>query len=318
MAQQEKINYEGVEQKDFRNPNSKTTIAQHNDLVFSKYSMTELQHNIFLKLLTQINKDDGKFYLFKIPYSQLVGKGGRNFELVQEAVRRLDSTRVEIWIDGEWVRFPLFGLSKANPKKKYIEIKFNEDMRPYLLDLKGKYTLTYFHYISSISDVQSRRIYEFLKANEDKYEVEFKISSLKSWLGIESSYERFRDFRRYILEKAQKQLDKTDMAFNFKPVKQGRAVSKIRFIRKKRDIEIPFPVAPISVANSDDKKPTHILGNPLSSLSGREFLEVCGQFSDDEIGKILSLGKGDYNRRIFTIKGENDYDKIRSYFDDIV
>lgn len=318
MEQQERTNYEGIEQKEFRNPNSKTTIAQHNDLVFSKYSMTELQHNIFLKLLTQINKDDAKFYLFKIPYSQLVGKGGRNFELVQEAVRRLDSTRVEIWIDGEWVRFPLFGLSKANPKKRYIEIKFNEDMRPYLLDLKGKYTLTYFHYISSISDVQSRRIYEFLKANEDKYEVEFKVSSLKSWLGIESSYERFRDFRRFILEKAQQQLERTDMAFIFKPIKQGRAVSKILFKRKNKDLEIPFPVLPASSAHTFPKRTSHILKNPLSDLLGEEFLDACGEFTTEEIEKILSLGKGNYNRRIYAIKSENDYDSIRSYFNDVL
>lgn len=316
MEQQERIGYEGVEQKDFRNPNSKTTIAQHNDLVFSKYSMTELQHNIFLKLLTQINKDDEKFYLFKIPYRQLVGKGGKNFDLIQEAVRRLDSTRVEIWMDGEWVRFPLFGLSKANPKKRYIEIKFNEDMRPYLLDLKGKYTLTYFHYISSISDVQSRRIYEFLKANEDKYEVEFKVSSLKSWLGIENSYERFRDFRRFILEKAQKQLEKTDMAFTFRPVKQGRAVLKIKFIRKKRDLEIPFPILPAT--NVTNQKHNKTVDNPLSSLYGKEFLEACREFSSEEIDKILSLGKGDYNRRIFAIKSEYDYRKIRAYFDDVI
>ena len=45
------------------------------------------------------------------------------------------------------------------------------------------------------------------------------------------SYNRFPDFRRFVLEKAQSEINElTDITIEFDPIKTGRKVTSIKFI----------------------------------------------------------------------------------------
>ena len=69
----------------------------------------------------------------------------------------------------------------------------------------------------------------------------FELDELKRLLGVENvkSYDRFPDFRRKVLEKAQEEInEQTDLNIDFDTIKKGRKVIKIKFrIDEKKHIE---------------------------------------------------------------------------------
>jgi hypothetical protein len=59
------------------------------------------------------------------------------------------------------------------------------------------------------------------------------VDNLKYMLEVEKEYERYNDFKRFVILKVQKELEeKTDICFDFEEQKTGRAITHIRFIIK--------------------------------------------------------------------------------------
>ena len=56
-------------------------------------------------------------------------------------------------------------------------------------------------------------------------------------LEVPESMKRYPDFRRFVLEKAHKDINKTSFYYEWEPVKQGRTVVAIRFIFDKKAVE---------------------------------------------------------------------------------
>lgn len=76
----------------------------------------------------------------------------------------------------------------------------------------------------------SQRLFEVLKSWSSLPEAVIDLSDLFSMLDVPPSLQRYPDFRRYVLEKAHKDISgKTGLRYQWEPIKQGRAVAAIRF-----------------------------------------------------------------------------------------
>ena len=84
----------------------------------------------------------------------------------------------------------------------------------------------------------SVRIYEIMRSYVYQKDVTFEINKLKSLLAVENvkSYNNFKDFRRFVLEKAQYEINEyTDINISFEPVTKGRKVVEIIFHIKNKN-----------------------------------------------------------------------------------
>ncbi|MBF0548445.1 MAG: replication initiation protein [Candidatus Riflebacteria bacterium] len=96
----------------------------------------------------------------------------------------------------------------------------------------------------------SIKIYELLKRFENLKEAVFHLDKLKDILGVnEHEYILYGHFKSKVILVAQKELlEKTDIAFTFEEIKDGKKVSEIRFFIHKNDpkrkfLELPLPSA---------------------------------------------------------------------------
>ena len=76
----------------------------------------------------------------------------------------------------------------------------------------------------------SQRLFEVLKSWSSLPEAVIDLSDLFQMLDAPASLQRYPDFRRYVLEKAHRDITtRTGLRYEWEPIKKGRAVAAIRF-----------------------------------------------------------------------------------------
>lgn len=134
-------------------------------------------------------------------------------------------------------------LSKVRISKKsgIAHITLDKDLIPYLFDLKERYTAYQLYNILAMKSAFSVRLYELLKSYAFQGRKSYYLADLKGLLMVDNvkSYENFKDFRRRVLEPAQKEINElTDLNVDFSTVFKGRKVDEIIFsIQRKRLVE---------------------------------------------------------------------------------
>jgi plasmid replication initiation protein len=112
-----------------------------------------------------------------------------------------------------------------------IELEFSPHLKPYMLNLKGFYTKYKLHNVLSMKSKYSPRLYELLKLNEyQKKGFTVHIDELRKLFKAENIYPKYNDFKKYIILKAQEELELySDIRFEFVECKMPRQVKYINF-----------------------------------------------------------------------------------------
>lgn len=158
---------------------------------------------------------------------------GKNYADVKAVLRHLRDR--SMWLALEDGSETLVGwLAKVTTNKRtgIAKIKLDEDLVPYLFDLGQKFTQYQLYNILAMKSAFSVRMYELLKSYAFQKIKIFDIDELKRLLMVENvqSYKDFSLFRRYVLEKAQEEINElTDIDINFEPITKGRKVIKVKF-----------------------------------------------------------------------------------------
>lgn len=167
---------------------------------------------------------------------------GKNYADVKAVLKHLRDR--SMWLSLENGSETLVGwLAKVTTNKRsgIAKIKLDEDLVPYLFDLGQKFTQYQLYNILAMKSAFSVRIYELLKSYAFQKSKTFDIDELKRLLMVENvkSYINFKDFRKYVLEKAQEEINElTDINIHFEPITKGRKVIKVKFrIDTKNPIE---------------------------------------------------------------------------------
>lgn len=252
-------------------------VTKSNDLILSKYkSSSVLEAKVLAISLTRIQMA-GETPYARISTSEIKHllydeKDDKNIYTRLKKISQ-DMTSRSIFIENakknEFIAFTLVPVAKY--KDGTLELKFNSEVAPYILNLKQNFTTYGLTNILKLKSTTSLRMYEILKkevykiTEPDTYtQVEYSLAELKSLLGMidlsETEMKNLRDrgysweeieeksnpkttlkyntFKTRVLEKAQKELkENTDICFEFKPIKGGRGarVKTIVFTIKKND-----------------------------------------------------------------------------------
>ncbi len=124
-------------------------------------------------------------------------------------------------------------ISKAIIEKDsgIVKIKLDEDLKPYLIDLKNNFTRYELYYILNFKSQYSIRLYELMKSYEFKKSIEIEIDELQEKL--QSNYARFVDFKRYVIEMALQEINReTDIEVDVEYIKESRSYKRIKFYIK--------------------------------------------------------------------------------------
>lgn len=216
-------------------------IVKANKLIEARYDLTLNEQKIILYATSQIDRDKGEFNFIELDineFTELLDTKGKRYEEIRNIARELRKKEIIINTDDKeyitgWISSITF---RKNTGK--IKIRFDDDLIPYLLQLKSRFTRYPLKNILYLKSKYSIRIYELLKQYENIGKREFELEELRKILFIEDQYNRIYDLERFILEPVKNEINEyTDIIIDYEKQKKGRKISGISFTIEAKDLQ---------------------------------------------------------------------------------
>ena len=216
------------------------TITKANDLIQkSRFSLSIQQQKIVLFLISQVTQFDTDFRLYEfsiVDFCKVCGihyESGKNYQDIKNDIKDIADKSVWVKLNDEetllrWIEKPYI-----DKKSGTIKIRLDEDMKPFLLQLKTNFTQYELLWTLHFKSKYTIRLYELIKSIHFKelesYTREYKLDELKRLLDAET-YKTWQAFKERVLIPAVDEINNySDKNLTFEPVKHGRSVNSICF-----------------------------------------------------------------------------------------
>lgn len=220
------------------------SVRKHNDLIDAKYQVQSIQEQrIILMLLAQIKPNDEDFKGYRITvadFAEKIGlKVGGVYTEMEQTLKTLMSRVITIKNGKSFLILNWLSSAKYMHGSGYVELAFDPNLKPYLLQLQDHYTIYQLANVLFFKCTYSGRLYELLKKEafkKDKngnFSVLFQYEELREIFGVgKKEYANFKDFRVKTIEPARSEIsDKTELnILDVKYGKMGRKVTNMTFV----------------------------------------------------------------------------------------
>ena len=205
----------------------------------TRFSLSVQEQKVVLYLISRIIPEDDNFKLYEFDIKEFCricgidGDNGKNYADLKKAIKSLADKSIWITLENgretllRWIEKPYI-----EPKSGTVRIRLDSDMKPFLLQLKERFTHYTLYYVLAMRSKYSIRLYELLKSHEYRKRCEFSIDEFKKIMGAEN-YKQHVELKRYVLEIALREINEFgDIFVVYELEKTGRKFTKIRFIIK--------------------------------------------------------------------------------------
>ncbi|NLV23120.1 MAG: replication initiation protein [Syntrophomonadaceae bacterium] len=208
----------------------------------SSYDLNLEEQKLILSLASLVHPDDEGFKPYQMKIIDIMELFGVETKTKYTEIPRItkDLMKKVFEIQAENKLIQVAWLSSAEYVKGsgVVELEFSPKLKPYMLQLKERFTQYQLANVLRMKSRYSPRLYEILKANEFKkqgYEV-IEVAELRRLLKAEKNYPRYNDFKKRIIEQAVKEINElTDLHIEYDEIKTGRAITSLKFyIRSQR------------------------------------------------------------------------------------
>lgn len=208
-------------------------VKKSNVLVRASWAVKSVYEPRLVALVaSRVRVEDQDFQDYEIPLSELLGGAtdGRTRQLVTDVVDNLMGRVLTISRPTGWIKYCLFSKCEFDQTCGIVRARFDPDLKAHYLNLKSHFTQYSLMEFLLLPSIYSQRLFEILKSWGSLPEVVISLADLFSMLDVPDTLRRYPDFRRYVLEKAHKDITgKTALRFEWEAIKKGRAVESIRF-----------------------------------------------------------------------------------------
>ena len=174
--------------------------VQHNALVNARFGLGTLEMRLFLAMLGRIGRHDTAFTECSIPVRELAPEGSVNVPYSEVAAMVKQLTRRALDIeklgpegrrqkDPDIVSIPLMSFASYSKSEGTVVSRFNDAIRPYLLQLRDNFTKAEIKHLQKLKSVSSHRIYWLLKEYATFGRRTVSLSELRNLLGLTTEYE---------------------------------------------------------------------------------------------------------------------------------
>ena len=203
----------------------KEIVVKENQLINARYKLTPVELKIVLYAVAHIDKDDMDFWKYTLKLSEL----DIEHKELKRAARSLVGKVFEIKEPDGWLMISWFSSIRYNGKNGTIELQFDPNLKPYLLQLKANFTAYNLRSVLPMRSSYSIRLYELLKQYEKIGHRTFNVDDLRDTLQVPASY-TWKDLKRRIIEKAVEDINAyADIIIEYEPIKTGRAYTAVSF-----------------------------------------------------------------------------------------
>ena len=243
-------------------------VRKANELIQkSRFDLSLQQQKIILFLISQISPFDENFktYNFDIrEFCRICGidfDNGRNYELLKEQIKKIADKSMWLMLDDDteslirWIEKP-----RIKKKSGIIQIRLDEDLKPYLLQLRRNFTQYEIIYTLNFKSKYTIRLYELVKSihfhDLEPYKRTFTVDELKRILGAEN-YKTYQHFKDRALNPAVKEINNfSDKNVSYTCVKTGKRITGITLTVESKE---PNEIAKISAEIEKSLAPNQML-----------------------------------------------------------
>ncbi|MBC8059631.1 MAG: replication initiation protein [Clostridiaceae bacterium] len=278
-------------------------LVKSNYFIEASYKLSLQEHRITYILTTKIEKNDEEFKPYRFSSKEITNILKNHKFTMAELIKTIDSLRnKELVIRKESSVLTTKWLSSAEYfDDGTMELCFDTKLKPYLLQLKDKFTSLDFDNAIKFKSTYSIRMYELLKQYKAIGERVLEIEDLREKFCIgENEYERYNDFKRKIIIQAQNEINKnTEISFDYEEIKKGKKIVAIKFkinskssekemLKNGESVALPEDVVKVPV----DEVAVSIAAIPLELLKrASDIMEI--ELSESELKDIIVTAKGD-------------------------
>lgn len=209
-------------------------IRKGNDLINARHELTVNENRLILLTLTEIQPGDEDFKPYRIKISDFVDYTGTNNKAMYERARQITKSLMgkvlEIPQENGHLQVAFISRARYERGHGYVELSFDPALRPYLLQLKERYTQYDVRNVLPLQSFYSQRIYELLKQYARIGERRMAVDDLREMLRLSGAYDHYGSFKKRVILQAQRELrENTDLSFEFTEVKTGRKITHLHF-----------------------------------------------------------------------------------------
>ena len=225
-------------------------VVKSNDLIRkTRYDLTTQQQKIVLYAISKIKPDDDINQRYEFSLHDLCNAcgikldeyGGFYYKSLKDDLVKLMSRQILTLPDGTMKSISWIGDVVIVPLNDTIYVKFNENLQPYLFDLREKYTQYRLQNVLVFRGKYAIRMYEILRSyttqkaidEDEEKEVNLTLEQLRYSLAVDS-YPRWADFKRFVIDPAIKEINERseELHIEYFPMRgeNKRSIEKINFV----------------------------------------------------------------------------------------
>lgn len=255
--------------------------------------MNALEMRLFLLALQNVNphiSQNDKYYdrgfkelhLTPNKVKEIFGHGEYLHRLKEVCKHLIQRSVVIEGENGERIYYALFGRIRYQPRDG-LRIKFNDDMRPLILDILESgysYTKVSMKQIFQLSSAYAMRLLELMlqyrgMMRDKKIVRQIALDELRFRLDVqEGTYPAIKDFKRRVLDAPIREInEKTQYRISYENVKTGRKVTGFIFTM---DCSNVVPESEVQDDVALEMMPSKKDGHGLSEMAINKLTTLCG------------------------------------------
>lgn len=213
-------------------------VVKANELVMGQIAWSVLEYRVFIAHVSQISREDKRFKRQSVGVQQLCELSQVDTETLYSRAKGIADqlTQKNIVLErGEDGRreagaVSVYASCKYKEETGELVGRFTEEMSPFLLELKDRFTMYYRRQALAMRSMYSMRFYEILKRYEYQGKFELRVDEFRNLFDLEDKYPRFVDLRRNVIDRAREELEeKADTTFEYNVVRDGQTPVSIQF-----------------------------------------------------------------------------------------
>lgn len=213
-------------------------VVKHHNLVMAQGKLSLVESKLFAMVVAQIDRNDKNFHVYRFLKKDVLTNtvGENNYDNLKKTCHSFMQKVLTVPTERGTLLTHFFSSIEFNDREEYIEFSFDQKLKPFLLELQGRFIKYNLELVMRMGSVYAIRFYELLKKNEKLGGFEIHYPTLRLMLGIDKKqYARYFDLKRKVLEAARSELkEKADLWFDYEEIKKGRKVVAVKFFIKQR------------------------------------------------------------------------------------
>lgn len=212
----------------------------------TRYELTLEEQRLLLYIISKIKPDDERIEMqhFTIrDYCEVCGidifSMPKMYGYMKDTIKKLADKSFWVKLDtGGEMLLRWIDKAKISKYSGTVDIKLNDDLIPYLLELQGLYTQYQLVSVLPMKSKYSARLYEILRSelHRDKsyIEVTYSLDTLQDCLGItEATGKSYRKnpsmFRQFVIDRAVEEIALyTDISASVEYIRTGRKLDRVK------------------------------------------------------------------------------------------